>query len=32
MSVHEFYRFKALIALEQVNTTEWLKKIRILTS
>ena len=26
MSVHEFYRLKALIALEQVNTTEWSKK------
>ena len=26
MSVHEFYRVKALIALEQVNTTEWSKK------
>ena len=26
MSVHEFYRFKALITLEQVNTTEKLKK------
>ena len=26
MSVHEFYRLKALITLEQVNTTEWSKK------
>ena len=26
MSVHEFYRLKALITLEQVKTTEWLKK------
>ena len=25
-SVHEFYPLKALITLEQVNTTEWLKK------
>ena len=25
-SVHEFYRLKALITLEQVNTTEWSKK------
>ena len=34
MSVHEFYHFKALITLEQVNTTEWSKKkkIRILIS
>ena len=31
-SVHEFYRLKALITLEQVNTTEWSKKIRILIS
>ena len=23
VSVHEFYPLKALIALEQVNTTEW---------
>ena len=30
MSVHEFYRLKALITLEPVNTTEWSKKIRIL--
>ena len=30
MSVNEFYRLKALITLEQVNTTEWSKKIRIL--
>ena len=29
VSVHEFYRLKALITLEQVNTTEWSKKIRI---
>ena len=26
MPVHKFYRFKALITLEQVNTTEWSKK------
>ena len=26
VSVHEFYRVKALITLEQVNTTEWSKK------
>ena len=26
MSVHEFYRLKALITLEQVNTTKWSKK------
>ena len=26
MSVHEFYRLKALITLEQVNTTEWSEK------
>ena len=32
MSVHEFYRLKALITFEQVNTTEWSKKIRILIS
>ena len=35
MSVHEFYRLKALITLVQVNTTEWSKKkkkIRILIS
>ena len=33
MSVHEFYRLKALITLEQVNTTEWSKKkMRILIS
>ena len=32
VSVHEFYRLKALITLEQVNTTEWSKKIRILIS
>ena len=31
-SVHEFYHFKALISLEQVNTTEWLKKKKILIS
>ena len=24
--VHEFYRLKVLITLEQVNTTEWSKK------
>ena len=33
MSVHEFYHLKALISLEQLNTTEWSeKKIRILIS
>ena len=32
MSVHEFYRLKALISLKQVNTTERSKKIRILIS
>ena len=34
VSGHEFYPLKALITLEQVNTTdrEWLKKIRILIS
>ena len=32
VSVHKFYRLKALITLEQVNTTEWSKKIRILIS
>ena len=32
MSVNEFYRLKALITLEQVNTTEWSKKTRILIS
>ena len=26
VSVHEFYHFKGLIALEQLNTTEWSKK------
>ena len=26
VSVHEFYRLKALIILEQVNTTVWSKK------
>ena len=30
MLVNEFYRLKALITLEQVNTTERSKKIRIL--
>ena len=29
VSVHEFYRLKALITLEKLNTTEWSKKIRI---
>ena len=31
MLVHEFYRLKAMITgtLEQVNTTDWQKKIRI---
>ena len=28
MSIHEFYRLKGLITLEQVNTTEWSKKKR----
>ena len=33
MSVHEFYRLKELITLEQVNTIEWSKKkIRIFFS
>ena len=32
MSVHEFYRLKALITLEQVNTTEWSERIRMLIS
>ena len=32
MLVHKFYRLKALITLEQVNTTEWSKKTRILIS
>ena len=32
MSVQKFYRMKALITLEQVNTTEWSGKIRILIS
>ena len=27
VSVHESYRLKALITLEQVNATEWSKKI-----
>ena len=26
MLVHEFYRLKALISLEQVNTIEWSEK------
>ena len=26
VSVHEFYRFKALISLEQVNTSKWAEK------
>ena len=29
MSVHEFYRLKELITLEEVNTIEWSKKKRI---
>ena len=29
---HEIYRLKALITLEQVNTSEWSKKKRILIS
>ena len=32
MSVHELYRLKALITLEQVNTTEWSERIRMLIS
>ena len=32
MWVHKFYRLKVLITLEQVNNTEWSKKIRILIS
>ena len=32
MSVHEFYRLKALITLEQVNTTEWSEKNKNLIS
>ena len=32
MSVHEFYRLKALITLEQVSTTEWSDTKRILIS
>ena len=32
MSVHEFYRLKLLITLEQVNITEWPKNIRIFIS
>ena len=32
MSLHEFYHLKALITLEQVDTIEWSKKIRILIS
>ena len=33
VSVHEFYRLKALITLEQVNTTKWSgKKTRLLIS
>ena len=32
MLVHEFYRLKAMITLEQVNTTDWSKKIIILNS
>ena len=32
VSVHEFYRLKALISLEQVNTTEWSGKKTILIS
>ena len=30
VSVHEFYRLKALITLEQVNTTEWSEKNKTL--
>ena len=33
VSIHEFYHLTELIALEQLNTTEWSKKkIRILIS
>ena len=32
VSVHEFYRLKAFIPLEQVNTTDWSKKKKILIS
>ena len=32
VSVHEFYRLKALITLEQVNTAEWPEKKKILIS
>ena len=28
-SIHEFYRIKALITLEQVNTNQWSKKGRM---
>ena len=28
VSVHEFYRLKALITLEQVNTTDWSEKTK----
>ena len=31
VSVHEFYRLKALVTFEQVNTTEWSEKKRILS-
>ena len=31
-SVYKFYRLKALITLERMNTTEWLKKIIIAIS
>ena len=32
VSVHEYYPLKALITLEQVNTTEWSKKKKTLIS
>ena len=32
VSFHEFYRLKVFITFEQVNTTEWSKKKRILIS
>ena len=32
VSVHEFYRLKSSITLEQVNTTEWSKKKGIFIS
>ena len=32
MSVHEFYRLKAFVTLERVNSTEWSEKKRNLIS